>query len=175
MRYETVNGLDMPRITGSALIVGVVLLLAAVLLTAPPLAGQEYDMSFFVVLEGPTWGTELPAVGVADTHCQDLGYAQGFGHLAWRAYLTGTGADGEENEIARERIGTGPWYNYYGVMIAQDLFQLHSDDNNLWLGSAFTVTGDPPPEGLFEIPWGSELDGRDFSREGPFFCFGFPG
>ena len=59
-------------------------------------------------------------------------------------------------------------------MIAEDVAQLHSDDNNLWLQSAVTVRGQTAPEGVLEIPMGSQLDGGDFSRDGPFFCVGLP-
>ena len=149
--------------------------LLAVLCPAPPLAGQSPDMNFFVAVEGPTWGADRAPVEMSDTHCYDLAYPQGFGHLTWRAYLTGTSADGEEGEVARERIGEGPWYNYYGVLIAEDVAQLHSDGNNLWFESAVLVTGETAPDGALEIPPGSQLDGRAFSRDGPFLCFGLPG
>lgn len=132
-------------------------------------------MSFFVAVEGATWGADQPALEVSDTQCTDLAYAQGYGHLTWRAYLNGTGADGEGDQIARERIGRGPWLNYYGVPIADDLAQLHSDENNLWVESAVTVLGEYPPDGALEIPMGSRLDGSLYTRAGPYFCFGVPG
>ena len=69
----------------------------------------------------------------------------------------------------------GPWFNYYGVSIAENLAQLHSDDNNLWSESALRVLGEYPPDGALEIPMGSRLDGSLFTRAGPFFCFGVPG
>ena len=75
----------------------------------------------------------------------------------------------------RWQRGEGPWYNYYGVMIAEDVAQLHSDDNNLGLQNAVTVRGQTAPEGVLEIPLGSQLDGGDFSRDGPLLCFGVPG
>ncbi|MEC7847152.1 MAG: hypothetical protein VYA70_07135 [Gemmatimonadota bacterium] len=154
------------RVAGALLVVGV-------LLAAQPLAGQSIDMNFFLVIEGPTWGPTQPDVSISDSHCYDQGYAAGFGHLTWHVYLTGSAEDGEEGEVARARIGTGPWYNYYGVMIAEDVAQLHSDANNLWLESAVTVRGETPPEEV-QIPVGSQLDGGDFSRAGPFLCFGVP-
>ncbi len=131
------------------------------------LAAQEASpqMNFFLAATGPTFGANQPALVVADQHCATLAYPAGFGHLTWRAYLT------EGSQQARSRIGTGPWYNYYGVLIAENLAQLHSDANNLWGESAVTVTGDYGPTG-FTIPKGSELDGNDFTRAGPFFCFG---
>jgi len=141
---------------------------------AAPLAAQSPDMNFFLALTGPTRGADRPALEVSDAHCHDLAYAQGYGHLRWRAYLDGSPSDGERGESARARIGTGPWYNYHGVLIAESLEQLHSDDNNLWQESAATVTGELAPQGAIEFPWGSDLDGGDFSREGPFLCFGVP-
>ncbi len=115
MSSETVDPSDAVTKMGGALAV------AAVLFAAPPVAGQSFDMNFFLAVQGPSWGADLGPVGVSDTHCHDLAYVQGYGHLTWRAYLTGTTARGEEDEIARERIGEGPWYNFYGVMIAHRL------------------------------------------------------
>jgi hypothetical protein len=139
-----------------------------------PAAAQSLEMNFFLALPA-TRGSDRQELEVADTHCRSLAYAQGFGHLTWRAYLDGSPAAGQGNIKARDRIGTGPWYNYHGVLIAESLAQLHSDDNNLWHESAVTVTGELAPLGTIDFPWGSELDGSDFSRQGPFLCFGIPG
>jgi hypothetical protein len=145
------------------------LMAAAVSAGAQPLAAQPSpDMSFFLALVGPARGADRPVLEVSDEHCAQLAYTQGFGHLKWRAYLDGPG------ERARDRIGSGPWYNYHGVPIAESVAQLHSDDNNLWHESAVTVTGETAPPGAIELPWGSELDGSDFTRAGPFLCFGAP-
>ena len=186
MKSETVKSADMATRLGRALVViqGLVvkrtlvvgggLVVGWSLFAGQPLVGQATEMNFFVAIQGPTWGADRPPVGISDAYCHDLAYGEGFGQLTWHAYLTGTSADGEGGEVARERIGEGPWYNYYGVMIAEDVAQLHSDDNNLWLQSAVTVRGQTAPEGVLEIPMGSQLDGGDFSRDGPFFCFGLP-
>jgi hypothetical protein len=145
-------------------------ILAALLWVPAVASGQASpDMNFFVAAQGANWGADQPALVVSDQQCTDLAYAQGFGHLTWRAYLN------EGDLRARDRIGPGPWYNYYGVLIAENLQQLHSDDNNLWEESAVTVVGDYPPEGRLTIPPGSELDGAKFTRAGPFFCFGVAG
>lgn len=151
-----------------------VLALASATLTAAPVAAQSADMNFFLAPRGPSWGAGQPALRVSDQHCTDLAYPQGFGHLNWRVYLDGAPQDGEAGQVARNRIGTGPWYNYYGVLIAENVAQLHSDDNNLSSESAVTATGEAGPAGLV-IPRGSQLDGRDFSRTGPFPCFGVAG
>jgi len=148
--------------------------LVLALLTAAPasIAAQSEEMNFFVAAEGASWGADQPALRVSDQQCADLAYAKGFGHLTWRAYLDGSPADGEGGEVARERIGTGPWINFYGVVIAENLDQLHSDDNNLWGETAVTQDGEYPPEGALELPWGSQLNGSLYDRSGPFFCFG---
>ena len=143
--------------------------------TATPLEGQSPDMNLFLTVEGPSYGADRGAIGVSDTHCNDLAYNQGYGHLTWRAYLTGTASGGEADEIARDRIGDGPWYNYYGILIAENVAQLHSDANNLVLETAVNVRGQPAPEGVLDLPTGSQLDGGDFTRDGPFLCFGIPG
>lgn len=149
--------------------------IAPVAAAATPAAAQSPEMSFFLVLAGPARGADRPELEVSDTHCRTIAYAQGFGHLNWRAYLDGSPAAGQGTIKARNRIGRGPWHNYHGVLIAESVAQLHSDDNNLWHESAATVTGELAPAGAIEIPWGSELDGSAFSRTGPFLCFGIPG
>ena len=148
---------------------------ALVLLALParPLEAQDAKMNFFVAPAGASYGQTQPALRVNDQHCADLAYPLGFGHLRWVVYLDGAEADGEGGQVARNRIGSGPWYNYYGVLIAENVAQLHSDENNLNAETAVTVTGDYAPDG-FVIPEGSALDGKDFTRQGPFFCFGFP-
>jgi hypothetical protein len=146
-----------------------VLALVACALAPAGAAAQQPDpkMNFFLAPTGPTFGANQPALAVGDQHCTALAYPLGFGHLTWRAYLS------EGSTQARSRIGTGPWYNYYGELIAENLAQLHSDANNLELETVSTHLGDYAPQG-FVIPPGSQLDGGDFSRNGPFFCFGVP-
>ena len=168
MRPKRVSARKLTKRAVWALVAGMVLF------SAPPLAGQSEKMNFFVVVRGSSGGANTPAIWATDARCQNTAYGEGFGHLTWRVYLNGTAADGEEGEIARSRIGEGPWYNFRGAEIAADLDQLHSDGNNLSAESAVTVYGQPVPEGVLEIPPGSQLDGGGFSREGPFFCFGVP-
>jgi hypothetical protein len=144
------------------------------LFAAHPLSAQSLETNFFVAAEGPACCADSPPVRVSDRQCRDLAYAAGMGDGRWRAYMTGRTADGEGDEIARERIGTGPWYNYYGVMIAENLDQLHSDEAALNRETAVTERGEYAPED-FEIPSGSQLNGTAFTREGPYFCFKLPG
>jgi hypothetical protein len=138
---------------------------------ASPIAGQAMNMNFFLVVETPGAGN-FGQVIMADSFCHDPGYAAGFGDMVWKAYLTGTEADGEAGEVARERIGSGPWYNFAGVMIAENLEQLHSDANNLNRNTALTLDGQPAPASVPDLPAGSQLDGTAFTADGPLLCFG---
>ena len=115
-------------------------------------------MTFFVTSEPIGNGGNLGGLDGADAHCQALAETVGAGNHTWRAYLS-TQAGPEQPAInARDRIGTGPWYNFDGVMIARDLAHLHGDTldlarlgNNLTRVSGLTEKGLIVP-GLYEFP-----------------------
>ena len=52
--------------------------------------------------------------------------AAGAGGRTWRAYLSTQAADGQSAVNARDRIGRGPWQNFKGEVIAQNVDDLHS-------------------------------------------------
>lgn len=81
-------------------------------------------MNFFVSSEGSATG-DLGGLAGADARCQSLAAAVGRGGLSWRAYLSAELADGGAVHAA-ERIGSGPWYNFYGALLASDLASLHA-------------------------------------------------
>lgn len=86
--------------------------------TATP---REPSLSFFVTSTGSgTAGGDLGGLAGADAKCQRLAAAVGVGDRDWRAYLS-TSA-----ENARDRIGTGPWYNVNLEQVASDLDDLHT-------------------------------------------------
>src|SRR5690606_34529180 len=105
----------------------------AALLGSTSAAAQEADpdMSFFITSEGPGNGADLGGLEGADAHCEQLAEAVGAGDKTWRAYLSTTAEGGEAAVNARDRIGDGPWYNAEGVMVAENVDDLHSEDNNL--------------------------------------------
>jgi hypothetical protein len=84
-------------------------------------------MSFFVSSARSTTGN-LGGLRGADNICQTLATAAGFGSKTWRAYLSvDRDADnGNRATDARSRIGTGPWQNANGVVVARDLTELHA-------------------------------------------------
>src|SRR5205814_2893753 len=81
-------------------------------------------MSFFVSSAGKGNGADLGGLAGADAHCQMLAAAVGRGSSTWHAYLSTQGA-GAVN--ARDRIGSGPWANAKGQVIAANVAELHGD------------------------------------------------
>jgi len=127
---------------------------------------QDSELSFFLTSRGPGDGANMGGLAGADAHCQSLAAAVGAGGKTWRAYLSTTGGDSPVN--ARDRIGSGPWTNANGVVVATDVDDLHSDNNKL--GKANSVTesghmingrGDSPNR--HDILTGSTLDGMAFT------------
>lgn len=86
-------------------------------------AQSHPDVSFFITGTGMKNGGNLGGLLGADAHCQKLAQDVGAGHKTWRAYLSTSGDDSVD---ARNRIGTGPWFNAQGIAIAKDLEELHS-------------------------------------------------
>jgi hypothetical protein len=84
-------------------------------------------MTFFVTSRPIGDGGNLGGLAGADAHCQALATDVGAGDKTWRAYLSTQARPGQPAVNARERIGTGPWFNYDGVMIASSVAHLHGD------------------------------------------------
>lgn len=135
-----------------------------------PAAAQDARFNFFITSTGSGDGANLGGLAGADDHCQQLGYAAGYGDLTWRAYLSAMAASGEPAVNARDRIGTGPWYNYRGVQIAANLDELHGEDSNVNKQTALTdqgrqVNGRGDDPNQHDILTGSRPDGTAF--DGP--------
>ena len=96
------------------------------------------NMSFFVTSSNPKGGN-LGGLAGADQVCQSLAQAAGAGNKTWRAYLSTSTVD------AKSRIGNGPWYNFKGELIAQNVADLHTADKNKISGeTALTEKGTVP-------------------------------
>jgi hypothetical protein len=132
---------------------------AATLSIAAPAAAQDAaSMTFFVTSTGLGDGAKLGGLEGADAHCTQLAEAAGSTGKTWVAYLSAEGVN------AKDRIGTGPWQNFKGDVIATDVGNLHSDSNNLTKQTALTETGaivngrgDAPNQ--HDILTGSNADG----------------
>src|ERR1700681_1073958 len=117
-------------------------LAALSVLAAQPAQTQSADTSFFLTSNGIGNGANLGGLAGADNHCQTLAQAAGFGApKTWRAYLSTQAADGAPAVNARDRIGKGPWKNSKGIVIAQDVAELHGA-NNLTKQTALSEKGD---------------------------------
>jgi hypothetical protein len=83
--------------------------------------------SFFVTSDVSATGN-LGGLKGADLRCQTLAEAAGATTRTFRAYLSADADPDNENMPvnARDRIGTGPWYNSKGVLLAADVEALHA-------------------------------------------------
>lgn len=79
-------------------------------------------MTFFATSAGSgALGGNLGGLAGADAICQMHAEAAGQGGCTWHAYLS------TAEEDARDRIGSGPWQNAAGDVIAADVESLHTD------------------------------------------------
>jgi hypothetical protein len=139
-----------------------------VVASASPALAQTPRMSFFITSEGPGNGAALGGLEGADRHCQMLADAAGFGDRTWRAYLSASAAGDQAAVNARDRIGTGPWYNQKGVVVAQSVADLHSENNALGKENSLSekgvmVNGRGDTPNMHDILTGSQPDGTAFA------------
>ena len=128
-------------------------------------------MTFFVTSVGVGNGAKLGGLAGADAHCLKLATAVGAGNRTWRAYLS-TQASGSQAAVhARDRIGSGPWHNAKGELVAQNVADLHGDiqrdRNNLHKATALNekgevVSGRGDTPNRHDILTGSKLDGTAY-------------
>lgn len=131
-------------------------------------AAQDDTLSFFITSVGTGNGANLGGLAGADMHCAVLAQAAGVTGKSWAAYLSAQPRNGMPAVNARDRIGTGPWFNADGVQVAANVDDLHSDNNELNKETALTETGemvngrgDSPNQ--HDILTGSDADGNAFT------------
>ena len=123
--------------------------------------------SFFITSKGGGNGADLGGLVGADKHCQTLAAASGMGDKTWRAYLSTQAAGSTPAVNAKDRIGTGPWRNVKGALIATNVSELHGD-NNINKQSALTekgtiVSGRGDTPNQHDILTGTRPDGTAFA------------
>ena len=132
--------------------------------TAPSTSGPT--VSFFVTSSTSTTGN-LGGLAGADARCQSLASAAGHGARTWRAYLSAERDPANSNQPAhaRDRIGTGPWYNANLALVANNVTELHTrtgdatvfvDERGQRINGQWT--GSPAPN-QHDILTGSNADG----------------
>jgi hypothetical protein len=123
-------------------------------------------VSFFVTSATSTTGN-LGGLAGADATCQRLATAAGHGGRTWRAYLSveRDAANNNQPTHAKDRIGTGPWFNSSLVLVSMSNTALHArtGDAALFLderGQRINGqwTGSPGPN-EHDILTGSNADG----------------
>ncbi len=147
---------------------------------------QDSDMTFFITSAGPGKGGDLGGLEGADAHCTTLAAAAGSKLENWKAYLSvsakidrsGDSAKVISGVDARSRIGSGPWNNAKGALIAEDVESLHSDahainkenglDEN---GKIVNARGDKPNR--HDILTGSTPQGEYSTAGGDTTCSGW--
>ena len=127
-------------------------------------------MNFFVTSTGLDDGGNLGGIAGADYHCQQLAAAVG-SQRTFYAYLSTRPANGTTTLHGRDRIGKGPWYNAKGVMVAQNVNELHDKAPAFTKASALTEKGETVV--MHDIITGSQPDGKAYVDGKDHTCNGY--
>jgi hypothetical protein len=141
-----------------------------------PAPQMNPDMATFFVAENTNGTGNLGGLAGADQMCQTQAQAIG-GKAAtrtWHAYLSQEQRGTTPRIDARDRIGSGPWYNVKGQLIAGSVGDLHGDQardrNNIQKatvldakGAEIAGVGSPPGGNQHDIMTGSDAQGRAFT------------
>ena len=127
---------------------------------------DKNPMTFFITSAAPGNG-DLGGLAGADKICKNLATSVGAGNKNWRAYLSVSASGASPPVNARDRIGSGPWQNAKGVVVAHNLDELHGT-NNLGKqtslsekGEVINGRGDTP--NTHDMLTGSQADGTAFA------------
>jgi hypothetical protein len=137
---------------------------------------MQPDVATFFVAENPSGTGNLGGLTGADQICQTQAQAIG-GRAAmrtWRAYLSQEQRGNTPRVDARTRIGTGPWHNVKGQLIASNVADLHGDQqrdrNNIQKATNLDHKGNEIPGGggapgtnQHDVMTGSDSTGRAFT------------
>jgi hypothetical protein len=126
--------------------------------------GEGSKTTFFVTSDTSKTGN-LGGLAGADMRCNMLAQAAGIGDHTFAAYLSSSAGP------AKERIGSGPWYNSKGMLVAQDVEALHAlpmgnpdlfiDENGMKINGRWE--GSPTPN-EHDILTGSNADGTSSGK-----------
>lgn len=155
------------RLFTTSLALGALALSVSTQSLAAEATAEPVPMGFFITSRTLGNGGNIGGLAGADAHCQALATEVDAGNRTWRAYLS-TQGPGAVN--ARDRIGTGPWANAKGVVIATSLDDLHYNNANLIWENALDEKGDRVNSRIddnydtteHDILTGTQLDGTAF-------------
>jgi hypothetical protein len=118
----------------------------AALASCGVMGGLGTSTTFFITSENPGQGGNLGGLAGADAWCEKLASAAGIGGRNWHAYLSTQATGGAQAVNARDRIGSGPWRNTKGMVVAYNLNELHGL-NSLSKENSLTEKGEMVPTG----------------------------
>jgi len=149
---------------------GIHAVVAMLVWALPGVAQDQQPMTFFVASDGPGNGGNLGGLTGADALCQRLAASADRGDATWHAYLSQAPTDGLPRVDARDRIGSGPWHNAKGDLIAANVADLHEDRNNIRKYTALNehgeeVEGRGDQPNRHDILTGSDSMGRLFDPD----------
>jgi hypothetical protein len=131
-------------------------------------AGPQ-NMTFFITSANPGKGADFGGLEGADRYCTTLAKAAGAPDRQWRAYLSTQAPKLADPGFvnARDRIGTGPWHNAKGMLIARNVEDLHSANSKLNKETALDEKGNAVKDrtqtpNQHDILTGSRPDGTAF-------------
>lgn len=151
-----------------------ILVFGLVLVATAAAPRQDPPMTFFITSEGSGNGANLGGLEGADRRCHTLAAAArpaDSARVEWHAYLSTIARDGQTAVNARDRIGTGPWYNAKGAMAARNVADLHGESSKLSKEVSLTeqgaqVNGRGDQPNMHDILTGSQLDGTAYTGDG---------
>ena len=127
-------------------------------------APETPPMTLFPASGGSGAGADLGGMAGANAHCQMLADGRGAGDHTWRTCLS-TQGPGAVN--ARDRIGAGPWHNARGVLVGQNIDEIHGMGHQFTSMTMLDQQGRIIPGGgyapnLHDVLTGSQPDGMAF-------------
>ena len=134
--------------------------------TAASAASTQHDLLCHELGLGK--GGDLGGLEGADRQCQDFGTGGRCGRQDLAGVDPSTQAvNGATAVNARDRIGSGPWQNFKGEIVAKSVADLHSPDNKLSMQTSLTergtmVAGRGYTPNYHDALTGSQPDGRAF-------------
>src|SRR3977135_2245849 len=131
--------MSLSRISAASIFVSLVVLGTGMTSTVQ---AQQAGMTFFVTSVGKGNGADFGGLEGADAHCASLAKAAGAKATNWHAYLGTTLPGGDAGADARDRIGKGPWQNAKGVVVAQNVADLHSGSAKISKETALNEKGE---------------------------------
>lgn len=154
-------------LTSSAATIAALAMPVLVVVAQPQNQEEPPEMGFFITSTGIGDGGDLGGLAGADAHCQALAEAVDAGNRTWRAYLS---TQGEDAVNARDRIGSGPWANANGLIMATGVDNLHYDNSNFNWQFALDENGDQfasridgdPDFTEHDVLTGTQIDGTAF-------------